>query len=1406
MNITTSRRKLLSVFTVATALLNMLLLIAPCAQAGPLAYVADDFLSLVRVVDTADNTLLATVNEGNRAYGAAFNATGTRAYVASDVSNELFVQDTSSNRLSADVPVGDAFLNGSSDGVYSTVVQLAGTRIATIPLGDFAEGVAINPAGTRVYVANGNNVSVIDTASNTVIATVAMGTTAYANPIGVAVNPAGTRAYVTNSSESTVSVIDTATNTVIANVSVGPVFTGWNGPPAASPSGVAVNPNGNEVYVANSGNDTVAVIDTATNEVTSTVPVAILTLGPAIQGGTTERPRRPFFIAVNPAGTLVYVANSATSTVTTINAADPCGSGTTETVGIGYTGGTQQEFKLFLNPNAGPLPVVGPAPPNLRVTGMEVTQGIQDLANSVRLVSGRRTFVRVYVQSDGAAVPGVTATLSGAGVYSTIGGTVTVPLDAINPSNTVGPRITVSPNPKRSNLNDSFLFELPWEWTNFESLRLKVALTANPGPPKKVCPAEVLNAPFHYFELFTTLKVQFVRLRYSLPGAPSNTFEEASSGEQRQSESWIRRIYPLSELLSTSDLILFDSGLGARVDRSAKECGQMKADERSLCAHRYITGRLAALQISSGFMGDADAGYGLIPQTVAGSCAPAADGSMPCFTRGACCTARSIGAGPSNSTDYAAHEIGHFLGRNHPVEGATLCGHSATDPNYPYFFSFIAPPLSDPETGLAGFDGGDPNLLIPMSLLSPRDTYDIMGYCKPSWISDYTYEALRTALLALHSSVGRSTFGSGVVAGGPEPAVPQMGDWLMAFGNITPDLHTANFTQTQRVDRVVSVPTRTPGNYSIRLIGTGGVTLADYPFTPAVVEDTVLAGGSSPPPLSFGQVVPFVADTQKIQIVDNSVGSAVIGTKTVSAHPPTINNVVLPGASDPVTGTVTVGWTASDLDGDPLTFDVFLVRDGGGGSVSLQPLMVGVTDSSLQIDTARLGGGVARFRVVANDGVQSAFADSPTFNLANKPPRPRIMTPADGTSVYVGQLVNLEGEAIDPQLQEGAVPSTTLEWSRPGKVLGTGSKLSVTDLPMGVNQITLTATNSLGLSAATSVTVTVKGSTDLPGPTLTAGPGQIGWNVQVGELQAQTATLNIGNSGSGVLGFTAHSDASWLSLSATTGTAPATLTLTANPAGFAGGVTETATVTLAATGDPSQVIKIPVTLAVGNTFVVGRAPAVTDTVAPVVTPPADITVAATESGGVRGSASAVLAAFLTGGSAVDAVDPAPTKLAPQIAGVDANNATLLPIGVTTPVSFRFRDASGNVGSAAANVTVILGQPRLSIAAIAKGVYSPGILFVDLKLTNTGTGNARNVVINQISLRTLRGSGTVTYNAPLSPAFPNAVGNLNVGASTTLRLYLNLPSTVSRFSLTENGALQNVAGTGIRYSVGQAVTP
>ena len=190
-------------------------------------------------------------------------------------------------------------------GLLVLVVGVASgqTVIATVNVGSYPAGVAVNPAGTRAYVANlyGDSVSVIDTSNNTVTATVNVGS----YPYGVAVNPAGTRAYVTNSGGNTVSVINTATNLVTATVGVG-----------SNPRGVAVNPAGTLAYVANLSGNSVSVIDTSNNTVTATVNVGSY----------------PYGVAVNPAGTRAYVANLNGNSVSVI---DTSNNTVTATVNVG---------------------------------------------------------------------------------------------------------------------------------------------------------------------------------------------------------------------------------------------------------------------------------------------------------------------------------------------------------------------------------------------------------------------------------------------------------------------------------------------------------------------------------------------------------------------------------------------------------------------------------------------------------------------------------------------------------------------------------------------------------------------------------------------------------------------------------------------------------------------------------------------------------------------------------------------------------------------------------------------------------------------------------------------------------------------------------------------------------------
>jgi hypothetical protein len=143
---------------------------------------------------------------------------------------------------------------------------------------------------------------------------------------------------------------------------------------------------------------------------------------------------------------------------------------------------------------------------------------------------------------------------------------------------------------------------------------------------------------------------------------------------------------------------------------------------------------------------------------------------------------------------------------------------------------------------------------------------------------------------------------------------------------------------------------------------------------------------------------------------------------------------------------------------------------------------------------------------------------------------------------------------------------------------------------------------------------------------------------------------------------------------------------------------------------------------------------------------------------------------------------------------------------TTTVNCTAADGTGNLASGSFTVTVNLGTPRLAGSIVGNGRDSAGNYFVDLKLANTGTGHARNAQITGLPLRTLSGTGTVTHNAGLSGPLPMAAGSIDAGASVIVRIFLNVPGTVTRFSITENGSLKNVAGTSSSFSLAQSVIP
>jgi YVTN family beta-propeller protein len=194
------------------------------------------------------------------------------------------------------------FMDGMNDDL--SIIDLgSNTVIATIPVGDGPQGVAINPAGTAVYVANttSNEFTVIDAITHT-----ATTLPAGSGPGGVAVHPDGSRIYLAHmdfptGELSNVSVIDRATNTIIDEIFCG-----------KGSIGVAVHPNGKVAYVTNASEGSIAVFDTDTHEVIDTI---------VLEAAGENEPCVPVPLAIHPEGTYVYAANRIGPTLWAINTA-----------------------------------------------------------------------------------------------------------------------------------------------------------------------------------------------------------------------------------------------------------------------------------------------------------------------------------------------------------------------------------------------------------------------------------------------------------------------------------------------------------------------------------------------------------------------------------------------------------------------------------------------------------------------------------------------------------------------------------------------------------------------------------------------------------------------------------------------------------------------------------------------------------------------------------------------------------------------------------------------------------------------------------------------------------------------------------------------------------------------------
>jgi hypothetical protein len=247
-------------------------------------------------------------------------------------------------------------------------------------------------------------------------------------------------------------------------------------------------------------------------------------------------------------------------------------------------------------------------------------------------------------------------------------------------------------------------------------------------------------------------------------------------------------------------------------------------------------------------------------------------------------------------------------------------------------------------------------------------------------------------------------------------------------------------------------------------------------------------------------------------------------------------------------GPITVSWTASDPDGDPLTFNVEYSADNGA---SWEPVAMFLTETQTTIDPINLpASDMGLFRVSSSDGIHTTSDTSDgLFFIPNHLPYGEIIVPTEDTTIASNQTISFQGQVYDADL--GTLDGDNLQWwsDRDG-LLGNGAVFSTASLSQGLHEINLVADDGQGLVIIDQVIVIVASTpNDLPPQpnALTAGPDLV-FLYPTNGISSETIYLDSLNLGMPI-SWSVTADQDWVQLSAYSGLAPQDITLTTSLTG-----------------------------------------------------------------------------------------------------------------------------------------------------------------------------------------------------------------------------------------------------------------
>ena len=678
---------------------------------------------------------------------------------------------------------------------------------------------------------------------------------------------------------------------------------------------------------------------------------------------------------------------------------------------------------------------------DLTITRIEITQAIQDEDNSVPLIYGKDTHIRVYF--DVGMAQKEIGPISGVIRFFYQNGMPMITYNAPWDTRLYSTNRIMAPAKKefdKSNVNHTLNFTIPgnWRWAGVPYVRLTITNGSN---LKEIDTWNNIIGDFPLnFVSVKDLNIVFVPVKTSIDGVTCTS----TSDQFHNALRYVRKVFPVNKInVWKSETINYNK------DPSCHKSG--------------LIVKIWSLNLLTNDPEKNTKYHGLICENTVRECLTPGYG----YTKFQADESWSYYDSGARSGQTVAHELGHNFHRKHVPSFQSEPEN--VDENYPSLtvhecypdksycwnrripssirdFGFdglkVYPPYD--ESYSHKYSSKDP----------PNEYYDFMSYDRERWVSAYTYKGLYNEY-----------FSGSKVADIRDKELffnYEATDYLTLIGEISSDSVVEN-VEIFNYDLNIDEQDTAECKYSVMLYDSLFNPIDENKFCPEFEFD---GSGSR-----FIVKIPFLPEASVLAI---NYDGHVIYSRKISNHKPQIR-LIYPNGGNIIGDTCRIRWESSDADLDSLKFTILYSKDAGQNwqVVSLEE----TGNNYIWNTTGYPGSDKAKIRIIASDGVHDSFDDSDqSFKVSKKKPTVSIISPSNNSIFYSGRSVVLEGYAYD---YDDATILDSMIWNSDvdGR-LGLGERITLDSLTYGNHLISLVVYDKDKNRAETNVRISIQKQSD----------------------------------------------------------------------------------------------------------------------------------------------------------------------------------------------------------------------------------------------------------------------------------------------------------------------------------------